>query len=286
MRTLELIMAVAIMPYLSFLCLLPESPRWLLSKGRTEDARVIFKRGLKVNKKPLALLDHLDRNIQPKPKKPAFVTDLLRFPGIRRNLLCMSFCWFCVSMGYYGLIYNTPSFGWNLYITFVMPAFFSLPLMVLQPFLENNVGRRRLFTFLMALSAVALVCTLAVPKDKFAHNWPIMVLAWTGTISLNFCFGLGYVYSKELFPTSHRTIALSVSSACARLGGIASPFVAMLKEFDSIYALALYGFFLLVGTVVSLFIWPDTKNTDIPNTLEECEQMAKRDRGWFSCRKK
>jgi len=111
MRTFELMMALAIIPYLSYALILPESPRWLLSKGRNEEARVVFKKALKFNKKPLTLLSHLERKVEPKPQKVAFVTDLLAYPNVRRNLICLAFCWFCVSMGSFGLNYNTPSFG-------------------------------------------------------------------------------------------------------------------------------------------------------------------------------
>jgi len=113
-----------------------------------------------------------------------------------------------------------------------------------------------------------------------------MVFAWIGNVSTNFAFGVGYVYAKELFPTTHRTIALSISSACGRLGSIASPYVAMMETYDPIFTLALYGLFLLIAAVVSLFIWPDTKNSNIPETLEECEEMSTRKNGLFGCCKK
>ena len=285
MKTMELVMALGIVPYVGFMAVLPESPRWLISKGRIDEAREILARGLKVNSKPLSLLEKLDNyeKIERKPQKQAYFTDLLKFSGIRRNLICLSFCWFSISMGYYGLIYNTPSFGWNIYITFCMPAFFLLAIITVQPFIENKFGRKPFLTFLLLLSGILLLCTLAIPKGMFIHNWPIMVFAWIGTIACNVAFGLGYVYSKELFPTTHRTIALSISSASARLGAIASPYVAMLEVYDSIFSLAVYGVFLLLGALVSILIWPDTKKTNIPDSLEECEKMASTKNKWLFC---
>jgi OCT family organic cation transporter-like MFS transporter 4/5 len=288
MKMLELVMALGIVPYVSYLVILPESPRWLISKGRIDEAREILATGLKMNNKPLSLLDKLDNYEKletklSKPKQQSHVTDLLKFSGIRRNLICMSFCWFSISMGYYGLIYNTPSFGWNIYITFCMPAFFTLPVIALQPFVENKIGRKLFLTLLMMLSGLLLLSTLTIPQGMFSHNWPIMVFAWIGTIACNTAFGAGYVYSKELFPTTHRTIALSISSACARLGAIASPYVAMLEVYDSILSLAVYGVFLLLGALTSILIWPDTKKTNIPDTLEECEEMASSKNRWLFC---
>ena len=286
MKTLELVMALGVVPFLSYAFILPESPRWLISKGRIDEAKVILAKALKMNNLPMSRLDELEKikKVDPDiPTKQAFFTDLFKNPGTRRNILCMSFCWFTFTMGYYGLIYNTPSFGWNVYITFCMPAFFTLPVLAVEPILENKVGRKPLITFLMLLSGTLLLCTIAIPDGKFAHNWPIMFFAWVGNVACATSFGLGYVYSKELFPTTHRTIALSMSSASARLGSIASPYVAMLGNVNQILGLAVYGSFLFVGGIVSLWIWPDTKKTKIPDTLEECEEMATSKNTWLSC---
>ena len=38
------------------------------------------------------------------------------FHFLRRNLVCMVISIFSCSLGYYGLIYNTPAFNWNLYL--------------------------------------------------------------------------------------------------------------------------------------------------------------------------
>ena len=141
MKTFELVMALAIVPFLALYFVIPESPRWLISKHRIDEAKAVLEKALKVNKMPLSLLHHLDKveRKEEKSEKNVFVTDLLHFPGIRRNLICMALCWFCIAMANYGLIYNTPSFDWNVYITFVMPAFFSFPVLIVQPFIENKI---------------------------------------------------------------------------------------------------------------------------------------------------
>ena len=284
MKKLELFIALGIVPYLFFIVILPESPRWLISKGRIPEAKAILTKALKMNNLPLSRLEKLDQAklTDSKEAKTVFFTDLFKYPGTRRNILCMSFCWFTISMGYYGLIYNTPTFGWNLYITFAMPTFFTLPILAIQPFLENRLGRKLMMTSLLLISGILLLCTLTIPNGMFAHNWPVMVFAWVGQISCNIAFGVGYVFAKELFPTTHRALALSLASACARMGSIASPYVALLEAYDPIYSLTVYGGFLLLGAIVSAWIWPDTRKTKFPETLEECEKMASTQNNWFS----
>ena len=47
---------------------------------------------------------------------------LFRTPAIRRNTVIMSFCWLSFSMGYFGLLYNTPALEWNMFLVFVFPS--------------------------------------------------------------------------------------------------------------------------------------------------------------------
>ncbi len=285
MKTVELIIVCGIVPFLSYTLLLNESPRWLLSKGRIEDAKILITNALKMNKLPLSRLEKLDKieKVESATSNNAFYTDLFKYPGIRRNLICMAICWFTYTMGYYGLIYNTPSFGWNIYITFSMPAFFNFPVLAIQPFMENKFGRKPLLTFLMFLSGALLMCSLTIPDGMFDHNWPIMAFAWVGTVACSTAFGVGSVYTKELFPTTHRAMAISIVSAFARIGSISSPYVAMLEVINPIFALALYGSFLIFGGFVSLGLWPDTKKHKIPDTLEECEAMSSKKSSSLSC---
>ena len=285
MKTLELVICIGIIPYLSYELILPESPRWLISKGRIDEAKVILTKALKMNNMPMSRLDRLDKisHVETNASKNAFFTDLLKLPGARRNIMCIAFCWFTFTMGYNGLIYNTPSFGWNLYITFCMPAFLTLPVQLMQPFLENKLGRKPLMTSLMFLSGILLICTMTIPDGMFNHNWPVLVFAWIGTVACSTAFGVGNVFTKDLFPTTHRTMGLSMASASARLGSISSPYVALLEKVDPLLGLAVYGFFLFIGAIVSIWIWPDTKNTKIPDTLEECEAMASSKNTWLFC---
>jgi hypothetical protein len=286
MKQFELVVALGVLPYLSYAFILPESPRWLISKGRIPEAKKILAKALIMNKLPLSRLNQLDNiksNEKEETSEKVFYTDIFKYPGVRRNMICMACCWFTFTMGYYGLIYNTPSFGWNLYITFCMPAFVTIPVLALQPFLENKIGRKPMMTSLMLFSGVLLLCTVAVPKGVFTHNWPIMVFAWIGTVACMTAFSSGIVFTKDLFPTTHRTMAFSMASASARVGSISSPFVAMLSIVDPILGLATYGCFLIAGGIISLWVWPDTKNTRVCDTLEEAEKLASSKNTWLFC---
>ncbi len=136
MKHLEIFVTCACIPGFIVALFIPESPRWLLTKGRVDDAKKIIRGIIKINKKPESNID-LVKPISDTTKK-LNITHILRYPAMRRNLLAMSVAWLATAMGYYGLVYNTPTFDWNVYLVFILPSFFIIPLVIAEPYLENG----------------------------------------------------------------------------------------------------------------------------------------------------
>ena len=55
--------------------------------------------------------------------------------SVQRNTICIWFCWFACFMAYFGLIYNTPAFDWNIYLVFIFPGLLGIPKALLMPFI-------------------------------------------------------------------------------------------------------------------------------------------------------
>ena len=203
----------------------------------------------------------------------------MRFPATRRNVICMTVSWLAFSMGYYGLVYNTPTFDWNLYLVFIFPTFVTIPLPLIQPFAENKIGRKAVLTFSLLSAGVFLLSTIFVPEGI-----PVIILAWTGTISCAMAFGVGATFTKELFPTIIRTTALGFISAGARIGSLISPLIAMLDTISPEVPLAIYGLIMILAGLSSIWLWPETSQRKFPESLEEAENVAKSKNMWLHCK--
>jgi len=122
---------------------------------------------------------------------------------------------------------------------------------------------------------------VAVPKDYFTHNWPIVVLAWIACATLDIVWATLLVFTKELFPTTHRTMALGIASAACRMGSVLSPYVILLDVYDPVLSLGFYSCLSLSSGILSLWIWPETKALRLPDTLEEAEKAASMPNSWL-----
>jgi len=75
-----------------------------------------------------------------------------------------------------------------------------------------------------------------------------------------------------------------VCSVFARIGGMTAPYVGELQVVDPFLPIAVFGGCGLIAAVLSTFL-PETKGTQLPNTIEESEEFAKGDTLWTSCKR-
>ena len=108
-------------------------------------------------------------------------------------------------------------------------------------------------------------------------------LSAIGAIFVGLAFETGYNFTKELFPTTLRTSALSTASAVARIGSLMAPLIGALDFVDPALPLAIYGIIVLIAGLQSIIIWPDTTHESLPNDCQESEDMASSKNMWLSC---
>lgn len=99
---------------------MPESPRWLLCKGRTQELKEILQSAARMNN--LELPANLDKILKPQSsgdKKNKGFLDLFRSKYLRLVSICFLCIWFTMNLVYYGLILNMNALGGNIYVNSV-----------------------------------------------------------------------------------------------------------------------------------------------------------------------
>ncbi|KAL7727042.1 hypothetical protein ACLKA6_012425 [Drosophila palustris] len=273
------------LPGLLFMCyywIVPESARWLLSKGRNEEAFVIIEKAAKENRVeiPSVIYEQLIEEAAEKKKKDelaatqpsASVFDLLRFPNLRRKTLLIFFDWFVNSGVYYGLSWNTNNLGGNQLVNFVISGAVEIPAYVLLLFTLNRWGRRTILCSTMLVAGVSLLLTIIVPQSM---NWLLIACAMIGKMAITSSYGTIYIFTAEQFPTVVRNVGLGASSMVARVGGILAPYLNLLGEIWRPLPLVICGALSFTAGLLSLLL-PETLNKPMPETIQDGENFGKR----------
>jgi len=235
---------------------LPESPRWLVQRGRTEDARNVIR-------------EHLKADILPSVEHQGQLSllQIMRSP-YRGALMFVSAFW---------ILQSAPGFAIHtlqaqlLHQYHVQNALLGslcitgLTILGILPVtlgLINLMGRRRLLigTFAISMLGLLLLGVSATPA-----SWMIFSGFILYSVSEAAGSGLQFVYPNELFPTAIRASAVGMACSFSRLGAALGTFLLPLgyTQFGMQPMMLIAASFMLAGVLIS-WIWaPETKNASL-----------------------
>jgi putative MFS transporter len=244
----------------------PESPRWLMTQGREQEARDVLNQVAEANGSP-----RVEAPLAPPPPAPAVgPVDLLR-PRLRRITLVNWTAWFLIAFSYYGIFVWLPSilrdeYGFvssYAYVFFLvavqMPGYFS------AAWLVEKWGRKPTLAIYLGVSALATFAWALVES-------PTAVFAAAAVMSF---FTLGafavlYTYTPETYPTTLRTTGMGSASGWARVGGFIAPYVGgVLIDASLVLALSVFAAAFLVNAGVIALFAHETKDRDLADTLAD-----------------
>lgn len=152
-----------------------ESARWLLSKGRKEEAVKILKSAAKINNLDPRKLD-LDALGDPllKPQnqtvsKQSQLSKAFRSPIIWKRLLICSSLWITCSLVYYGLSINSTSLlsTNNRYVNFMLVVLVEIPAYIVVVIVLDKYGRKRTLVACYVMCAVTSLLFAFLPRCKY-----------------------------------------------------------------------------------------------------------------------
>ncbi len=209
----------------AFRVLVPESPRYLESKGKIDEANEIV---ALMEKEAGVTMQDFEGNGSTSPITKTKVSFLdLWSKKYLRSTVVLWVIWFGVNFGYYGFVLWTPSLlvgkGFDLVRSFeftLIMCLAQLPGYYSAAWLVERIGRKKVLSIYFLGTAIS--------AWLFGHGNSESAILIYG--SLLYFFSLGawgcvYAYTPEVYPTAARGSGTGWAAAFGRLGAFTAPFI-------------------------------------------------------------
>ncbi|XP_072923294.1 organic cation/carnitine transporter 2-like isoform X3 [Hemitrygon akajei] len=227
-RTLTVTLTLCCLFYIPLWWFIPESPRWLLSKGKVEEAESVIRHIAKKNgvTPPPKIFSELELEyIKNNEVKSVPFTQLLKTCNIRAITIINVLVWMIISMGYFALTLNIPNLHGDDYLNCFLFAASEIPANVATWLLLRKYSRKFSLSGALFLGGSVLLFIQLIPSHL---SIVATVLVLIGRFGTSCAFFMVYIYTAELYPTPLRNTGVGVSSMASRISSIFSPYILLL----------------------------------------------------------
>ena len=229
-RWVQIISALPIVMILWWRRSLPESPRWLLEQGRSQEAEEVVSRFEEEITRDGTSLPSVEEVEVPSARSASAGSVFSNLATLWRSALASVTAstwaiWFAITFSYYGFFTWIPSLlveqGYSIADSFA----FSIAIYLAQipgyysaAFIGEYLDRKWTIGVYLAGGAVAalLMSTAATPTTIIAFG---VLLSFF----MNGTYAAVYAYTPEVYPTAVRSTGMGAASAFGRVGGILAP---------------------------------------------------------------
>ena len=258
-----------------YVCLIrlhmPESVRYLLTRGRVDEARQIVLSLEKQLHVPSALFTGETEPV-PVVAKASF-RELWKKPFMSRTIM-LWLVWFGINFSYYGIFMWLPSLvfqqGFTVVKTFeyvLIMTLAQLPGYYCAAWLVDKIGRKYTLSAFLLFSGVA--------SYFFGHASTAATLMMWGSVMSFFnlgAWGVLYTYTPEQYPTAIRALGSGWTAGFGRFGGMAAPMMVgalLARSFGFASVFYMFALVFAAVAVIVLSLGVESKQKDLESLSDE-----------------
>ncbi|WKY13567.1 hypothetical protein Q1695_004424 [Nippostrongylus brasiliensis] len=272
-RSLALANAVVCIPGLLFcLVFIHESPRWLIQRGRLDEAREIMEKEHGTNKQGL-VYESFDGVVKAEyelslraatQKRRYSYYHLFYTPRLATTTIVLAFSFFSTSIVNYGILFNMEKLSGSIYLNSVYTGLMRYACNLAFGYADlkyQRIGRKfvhtsGLVTILISLSVVIVAYALDLNHALKDEIRVFILLASSMTSQIYISSG---ITGNELFPTPVRNLGYSFLQLWNRVGVVISPFVFYSMDLWIALPYCIMTVFCLIDTLAFECLLPETK---------------------------
>ncbi|XP_030219109.1 solute carrier family 22 member 13-like [Gadus morhua] len=265
-RLAQFVMAAPMGLVAVYIWFIPESARWLLDRGRTEEAKELILKAAAINRRtvPQSLFEKIAVN---KTVEKGGIRVLIRSPVLRKRFLILTLPWFALNLSYFCLTFNVGKFGLDIFLTQLLFGLTEIPAHLLCFWLLELAGRKLSLMSTVLVGGLLCLCILAVPAGNAVG---VTVLAIMGRILMNWAGSVCNVYIQELFPTSSRQTATGLGGIATRVAGLLAPPLNLLAVYHYSIPIVVFSSLTLLGGSLA-FLLPETQGRELVDSTAQAE---------------
>lgn len=276
-KVISLVTSIPLILALLAPLVLPESPRWLICRGRLEKVIGNVKTIAKTNKKkvPEKLIEQFKISCE-KNKQEEFVSlfELLKRPKLRYMFICICAEYFSCMIIFDVLVRSLGSLQFDFFISFTVTSFTEFPSLVLLSFTLDIIGRKWLSIIVLTTCAIFSFLTPFV-----GGGLPSVLCAVIARFATNMACNSMLQWQAELLPTAVRGSGTSVTHICGYIATCLSPFIAYLNIYVSGLSMVIIGIVAVLSAGICCYL-PETAQKEMPQTFEQVEELMKNRTLW------
>ncbi|XP_047990494.1 organic cation transporter protein-like [Leguminivora glycinivorella] len=279
-RNLILILYLPQFIFVSYFWIAPESVRWLISKGRYEEALEILKKAAKMNGsalsektlKEFSELKDVTKEKDTEQSDPWLICLVFKHKAMLLRCLVTPVWWITCIFMYYGLTISSVGISGNRYINYSACNAVEIPGYWAAVLLLDRVGRKAVLTAGFLISGACQIAFIFVSDGNY---WVSLTVYLIGKMCVSSVVTSLYVYTAELYPTRHRSSLFAYSSMVGRIGGILAPLMpGVAAVVWEQLPFVVFGALALVSGMLVLLA-PETLGAPLPDSMEDAVELGK-----------